>query len=301
MFRVYFLGFLLLSLLIGCASGPSFKNDSVPAPSKKGGGYYLDDGPGDHPPENIDEIPNATPKVEPFHGRANQPYIALDNKYVPMTSFYPYKERGVASWYGKRYHGKKTSIGEVYDMYSMTGAHTTLPIPCYVRVTNTENNKSVIVRINDRGPFKKDRVIDLSFAAAYKLRLSDKGSGSVEVELIDPRQFSALKKTPDVLNEKIQEKDVATAQVKLAEETISTEPLYIQAGAFKNEKNADLLLKQLLDMKIENTPPFKKQFSEDLFHVVIGPFNSKDEANNIADLIKSKIKISIFVVTKEKN
>ena len=301
MFRVYFLGFLLLSLLIGCASGPSFKNDSVPAPSKKGGGYYLDDGPGDHPPENIDEIPNATPKVEPFHGRANQPYIALDNKYVPMTSFYPYKERGVASWYGKRYHGKKTSIGEVYDMYSMTGAHTTLPIPCYVRVTNTENNKSVIVRINDRGPFKKDRVIDLSFAAAYKLRLSDKGSGPVEVELIDPRQFSALKKIPDVLNEKIQEKDVATAQVKLAEETISTEPLYIQAGAFKNEKNADLLLKQLLDMKIENTPPFKKQFSEDLFHVVIGPFNSKDEANNIADLIKSKIKISIFVVTKEKN
>ena len=301
MFRVYFLGFLLLSLLTGCASGPSFKNDSVPAPSKKGGGYYLDDGPGDHPPENIDEIPNATPQVEPFHGRANQPYIALDNKYVPMTSFYPYKERGVASWYGKRYHGKKTSIGEVYDMYSMTGAHTTLPIPCYVRVTNTENNKSVIVRINDRGPFKKDRVIDLSFAAAYKLRLSDKGSGPVEVELIDPRQFSALKKTPDVLNEKIQEKDVATAQVKLAEETISTEPLYIQAGAFKNEKNADLLLKQLLDMKIENTPPFKKQFSEDLFHVVIGPFNSKDEANNIADLIKSKIKISIFVVTKEKN
>ena len=301
MFRVYFLGFLLLSLLTGCASGPSFKNDSVPAPSKKGGGYYLDDGPGDHPPENIDEIPNATPKVEPFHGRANQPYIALDNKYIPMTSFYPYKERGVASWYGKRYHGKKTSIGEVYDMYSMTGAHTTLPIPCYVRVTNTENNKSIIVRINDRGPFKKDRVIDLSFAAAYKLRLSDKGSGPVEVELIDPRQFSALKKTPDVLNEKIQEKDVATAQVKLAEETISTEPLYIQAGAFKNEKNADLLLKQLLDMKIENTPPFKKQFSEDLFHVVIGPFNSKDEANNIADLIKSKIKISIFVVTKEKN
>ena len=301
MFRVYFLGFLLLSLLTGCASGPSFKNDSVPAPSKKGGGYYLDDGPGDHPPENIDEIPNATPKVEPFHGRANQPYIALDNKYVPMTSFYPYKEQGVASWYGKRYHGKKTSIGEVYDMYSMTGAHTTLPIPCYVRVTNTENNKSVIVRINDRGPFKKNRVIDLSFAAAYKLRLSDKGSGPVEVELIDPRQFSALKKTPDILNEKIQEKDVATAQVKLAEETISTEPLYIQAGAFKNEKNADLLLKQLSDMGLENSPPFKKQFSEDLFHVVIGPFNSKDEANNIANLIKSKIKISIFVVTKEKN
>ena len=300
MLRIYFLAFMMLSILTGCASVPSFKNEGVTSPSKKGGGYYLDDGPGDHPPENIDAIPDAVPKVEPFNARANQPYIALDNKYIPMTSFYPYKEKGVASWYGKRYHGKKTSIGEYYDMYSMTGAHTTLPIPCYVRVTNTENGKSVIVRINDRGPFKKDRIIDLSFAAAYKLRLSDKGSGPVEVELIDPRQFNALKKTPDVVTEKIKEKDVVTAKEKI-DEILANEPLYIQAGAFKNEKNADFLLKQLSDMKLENTPPFKKQFSEDLFHVVIGPFNNKDEANKIADLIKSKIKISIFITTKEKN
>ena len=300
MLRIYFLAFMMLSILSGCASVPSFKNEGVTSPSKKGGGYYLDDGPGDHPPENIDAIPDAIPKVEPFNARANQPYIALDNKYIPMTSFYPYKEKGVASWYGKRYHGKKTSIGEYYDMYSMTGAHTTLPIPCYVRVTNTENGKSVIVRINDRGPFKKDRIIDLSFAAAYKLRLSDKGSGPVEVELIDPRQFNALKKTPDVVTEKIKEKDVVPAKEKI-DEILANEPLYIQAGAFKNEKNADFLLKQLSDMKLENTPPFKKQFSEDLFHVVIGPFNNKDEANKIADLIKSKIKISIFITTKEKN
>ena len=300
MLRIYFLAFMMLSILTGCASVPSFKNEGVTSPSKKGGGYYLDDGPGDHPPENIDAIPDAIPKVEPFNARANQPYIALDNKYIPMTSFYPYKEKGIASWYGKRYHGKKTSIGEYYDMYSMTGAHTTLPIPCYVRVTNTENGKSVIVRINDRGPFKKDRIIDLSFAAAYKLRLSDKGSGPVEVELIDPRQFNALKKTPDVVTEKIKEKDVVPAKEKI-DEILANEPLYIQAGAFKNEKNADFLLKQLSDMKLENTPPFKKQFSEDLFHVVIGPFNNKDEANKIADLIKSKIKISIFITTKEKN
>jgi len=292
---------ILISILTGCASAPSFKKETAAIPSNKGGGYYLDDGPGDNPPENIDAIPDATPKVEPFYARANQPYIALDNKYTPMTSFFPYKEKGIASWYGKRYHGKKTSVGEYYDMYGMTGAHTTLPIPCYVRVTNTENGKNVIVRINDRGPFKKDRIIDLSFAAAYKLRLSDKGSGPVEVELIDPRQFSALKKIPDAMTEKIQEKDVNASQMKSSEGLISGEPLYIQAGAFKNEKNADLLLKQLSEMGLENTPPFKKQFSEDLFHVVIGPFNSKDEANNIADLIKSKIKISIFVLAKENN
>ena len=299
MSRVYFLILLLLSMLTGCASGPSLKNESVSVPPKKGGGYYLDDGPGDRPPENMDAIPDAIPKVEPFNVRANQPYIALDNKYTPMTSFYPYKEKGIASWYGKRYHGKKTSVGEFYDMYSMTGAHTTLPIPCYVRVTNTENGKSVIVRINDRGPFKKDRVIDLSFAAAYKLRLSDKGSGPVEVELIDPRQFSALKKMPDAITEKIKEKEVVSVQTKSVDILEPSDAIFIQAGAFKNEKNADLLLKQLTDMKLENSPPSKKQFSEDLFHVVIGPFNSKDEATRISDLIKSKIKISIFILSKE--
>ena len=299
MSRVYFLILLLLSMLTGCASGPSLKNESVSVPPKKGGGYYLDDGPGDRPPENMDAIPDAIPKVEPFNVRANQPYIALDNKYTPMTSFYPYKEKGIASWYGKRYHGKKTSVGEFYDMYSMTGAHTTLPIPCYVRVTNTENGKSVIVRINDRGPFKKDRVIDLSFAAAYKLRLSDKGSGPVEVELIDPRQFSALKKTADAITEKIKEKEVVSVQTKSVDILEPSDAIFIQAGAFKNEKNADLLLKQLTDMKLENSPPSKKQFSEDLFHVVIGPFNSKDEATRISDLIKSKIKISIFILSKE--
>ena len=299
MSRVYFLILLLLSMLTGCASGPSLKNESVSVPPKKGGGYYLDDGPGDRPPENMDAIPDAIPKVEPFNVRANQPYIALDNKYTPMTSFYPYKEKGIASWYGKRYHGKKTSVGEFYDMYSMTGAHTTLPIPCYVRVTNTENGKSVIVRINDRGPFKKDRVIDLSFAAAYKLRLSDKGSGPVEVELIDPRQYSALKKTSDAITEKIKEKEVVSVQTKSVDILEPSDAIFIQAGAFKNEKNADLLLKQLTDMKLENSPPSKKQFSEDLFHVVIGPFNSKDEATRISDLIKSKIKISIFILSKE--
>ena len=299
MSRVYFLILLLLSMLTGCASGPSLKNESVSVPPKKGGGYYLDDGPGDRPPENMDAIPDAIPKVEPFNVRANQPYIALDNKYTPMTSFYPYKEKGIASWYGKRYHGKKTSVGEFYDMYSMTGAHTTLPIPCYVRVTNTENGKSVIVRINDRGPFKKDRVIDLSFAAAYKLRLSDKGSGPVEVELIDPRQFSALKKTSDAITEKIKDKEVVSVQTKSVDIFEPSDAIFIQAGAFKNEKNADLLLEQLTDMKLENSPPSKKQFSEDLFHVVIGPFNSKDEATRISDLIKSKIKISIFILSKE--
>lgn len=160
---------------------------SKPATAAKAGagGYYLDDGPGDNAPADIDSIPDATLKSEVPLARANKPYIALGQQYTPMTSYVPYKKQGVASWYGKRYHGKKTSTGEIYDMYGMSGAHTVLPIPSYAKVTNPANGRSVIVRINDRGPFKRDRLIDLSYAAAYKLRLIGNGSGLVEVETID--------------------------------------------------------------------------------------------------------------------
>lgn len=156
------------------------------SPTKRGG-YYLDDGPGDHPPEDIDSIPDATPKPEVILPRSSRPYIALGQRYTPMTEYAPYKQTGIASWYGKRYHGQKTSSGEIYDMYSMSGAHTILPIPSYARVTSLDNGRSVIVKINDRGPFHSDRLIDLSYAAAYKLRLLEKGSGMVEVEAIDTR------------------------------------------------------------------------------------------------------------------
>ena len=129
--------------------------------TKKGGGYYLDDGPGDNPPANLDAIPDAEPKAEPLHKAANRPYSVLGQSYTPDTRLKPYKETGVASWYGRRYHGQKTSTGEIYDMYGMTAAHPTLPIPSYVRVTNLKNGKSVVVRVNDRGPFHSDRLIDL--------------------------------------------------------------------------------------------------------------------------------------------
>ena len=144
-----FVLFFISSFLIGCAEY-STRPSSPVAPSgqsnaKKPGGYYLDDGPGDHPPADIYAIPDAVPRVEPLLARANKPYIALGNGYTPMTQFMPYKKSGIASWYGRRYHGQKTSTGEVYDMYGMTGAHTVLPLPSYVRVTNPANQKSVIV------------------------------------------------------------------------------------------------------------------------------------------------------------
>jgi rare lipoprotein A len=115
-----------------------------------------------------------------------RPYVVMGQTYAPMTELQPYKARGTASWYGRRYHGKQTSSGEIYDMYSMTAAHPVLPIPSYVRVTNVTNGKSVIVRVNDRGPFIDSRLIDLSYTAAYKLGVLAGGSGIVEVESIIP-------------------------------------------------------------------------------------------------------------------
>ena len=163
-----------LALLIGCSSAP------------KKGGYYKDDGPEANAPKNVASVADARPRAEPLHRSANRPYEVFGKKYVPLASVQPFHQRGVASWYGKRFHGQKTASGETYDMYAMTAAHPILPIPSYARVTHLRTGKQVIVRINDRGPFHSGRVIDLSYAAAYRLGLLGTGSGEVEIESIVP-------------------------------------------------------------------------------------------------------------------
>ena len=170
---------VLLVLLAGC--GTTNK-----------GGYYKDDGPGARPPSNLSSIPDAKPRSEPLNRAANRPYEVFGRKYVPLTSVQAFRQRGVASWYGKRFHGQKTSSGETYDMYAMTAAHPILPIPSYARVTSVKTGRQVIVRINDRGPFHGGRVIDLSYAAAYRLGLIDSGSGEVEIQSIVPGARNTL-------------------------------------------------------------------------------------------------------------
>ena len=170
----------LLLALAGCGS------------TSRPGGYYLDDGPPDRPPADVDRIADAVPRLEPLHKYANRPYQALGRDYVPMTSLQPFRQRGTASWYGKRYHGQKTSSGEVYDMYAMTAAHPTLPIPSYARVTNVANGRSVVVRINDRGPFRSARINDVSYVAANKLGVIQAGQAQVEVEAILPGRTAGL-------------------------------------------------------------------------------------------------------------
>jgi rare lipoprotein A len=168
----------------------------MPPRTTRGGGYYLDDGPGDSPPPDIDSIPEPVPQLEPLHRGAMRPYVVLGQTFTPMTELQPYKAKGIASWYGRRYHGKQTSTGELYDMYGLSAAHPTLPLPSYVRVTNLATGKSVIVRVNDRGPFIDNRIIDLSYTAAHRLGVVGGGSALVEVETIIPDGSTAVATAP---------------------------------------------------------------------------------------------------------
>lgn len=143
------------------------------------------DGPPDRPPEDLASVPDAVPRIEPILPRGpNKPYTVLGQDYEPMATDLPYKEKGSASWYGTKFHGRRTASGEVYSMYGMSAAHRTLPIPSYVRVRNPANGKAVIVRVNDRGPFHASRVLDLSYTAAARLELLARGHGEVEIERI---------------------------------------------------------------------------------------------------------------------
>ena len=196
-----FIAITVTVALSGCGSAPVRESSRIERPAQiskapgsvprsRGGGYYLDDGPGDSPPADLDSIPEPVPQLEPLHRGAMRPYVVMGQTYTPMTELAPYKARGVASWYGRRYHGKQTSTGEIYDMYSMTAAHPVLPLPSYVRVTNVATGKSVIVRVNDRGPFIDSRLIDLSYTAAYRLGVLSGGSALVDVESILPDALS---------------------------------------------------------------------------------------------------------------
>lgn len=258
---------------------PKVEKPKTTGGPQKGGGYYLDDGPGDNPPENIDAIPDAVVKNEPLRPANIRPYTALGETYTPMTEWQPYRAEGVASWYGRRYHGQKTASGEIYDMYGMTAAHTILPIPSYVRVTNPENGRSVVVKVNDRGPFKKDRLIDLSYAAAYKLRLVDKGSGRVVVEWIDPSKPQEIASTP-------------------APTQVATAGNYVQLGAFKQKENADALRHQLEQQGLTQGAAVESWYNADLYRVRVGPFPSRDQADRAAENIRQTLGVSAIITTQ---
>lgn len=187
-------GLVLVLGVAGCTSVPlSTPQSSESAGVARPGAYYKDDGPGDVPPVDLDRLADAVPRVEPYARGANRPYVIFGREYLPNLSEQEFRQRGMASWYGRKFHGQRTSNGEIYDMYAMTAAHPTLPIPSYVRVTHLGNGRSVILRVNDRGPFLHDRIIDLSYAAAYKLGYARHGSAQVEVQRLSRADILAGK------------------------------------------------------------------------------------------------------------
>ncbi len=173
---------LLVALIAGCASGPKATPPGQPGATPRPGTSGRD-GPPAQPPADLIKVPNARPKVEPIRqGGPNKPYVVLGKGYEPMAGDVAFKQRGLASWYGAKFHGRRTASGEVYSMYGMTAAHRTLPIPSYARVREVRSGKEIIVRINDRGPFHGTRVLDLSYTAALKLGVVTRGSAEVEIE-----------------------------------------------------------------------------------------------------------------------
>ncbi len=285
---------ILLSLLLGACGSTSVKPErpaGPTAPTSKpgtGGGYYLDDGPGEISQAELERIPDAIPRAEPIRAANSRPYTALGRQYVPMSEYRPYKQRGVASWYGKRYHGNQTASGERYDMYAMTAAHTTLPIPSYVRVTNPENGRSVVLRVNDRGPFLHDRLIDVSYVAAHKLGIAGKGSGVVDVEWIDTRSAN-MARSP------------SASTTTSSNSAVGAGGVYVQVGAFKSRENADRLRENLQNQNLAVTAdgrnvPIKNWYNENTYRVRLGPYQNHSEADLAASRINQSIGTNAIVV-----
>ncbi len=290
-----------VALLAACSSAPRKESpptaptstQSAPSTSSK---YYKDDGPGDNPPANLDSIPDATPRLEALSRFSNRPYTVLGKDYVPATTLRPYKERGIASWYGRKFNGQKTSNGETYDMYGMTAAHPTLPLPSYVRVTSVATGRSVVVRVNDRGPFLHDRIIDLSYAAAHRIGIAAKGSGEVIVEAILPGEGGSVASAaplPPV---------VAAASARGAEPPamapISAEPsggFAVQLGAFQNYNNAQTFLAhaqaQLASAQVE---PRVREVGG-LYRVYVGPYPDRDEARRVAERLTNAFGVATAI------
>jgi rare lipoprotein A len=289
----------VLATLVACGAAPKKDAEIPPAPGATptpSGKYYKDDGPGDTVPANLASIPDAVPRLEPLHRFANRPYTVLGRDYVPATALRPYRERGIASWYGRKFHGEKTSTGEVYDMYAMTAAHPTLPLPSYARVTSVATGKSVVVRVNDRGPFLHNRVIDLSYAAADRIGIAQRGSGEVEVEAILPSSMpptivASAPPLPPV---------TAASDVTLPVGSPTSEPasvpvarqdggFVVQLGAFASYANAQNfvahLANQISPLGVE---PTVRQVNG-LFRVFIGPFPARDDAKRTADRLRDAL------------
>ncbi len=313
--------FLILTMLLpGCAS----KRGRAPTQATR---YHqrADSAPSKlQVPKNIQKIPDAVPQVEPKSKYGNPPsYVVFSKKYHVLSSSTGYKSSGMASWYGTKFHGYRTSSGELYDMYKMTAAHKTLPLPTYVQVKNLDNGKKVIVKVNDRGPFHSNRLLDLSYAAAAKLDILRKGTGRIEVTAIDPRKLSPknyilAKKQPKqkaIAKQNVQrERTLALNKANTATPSKKSTPIatsintnnesstiyrYLQVGAFNNKANAESLRKKILQLSGPNLQVHIQTSSNNnasIFRVRIGPIDNHGLLTKIKNkIVQAKLPIPISI------
>ncbi len=305
-------GLLFLLTLAACSSSPPLGTpgpDPSPAAGVTGkppatgtlrpGAYYKDDGPGENPPD-FDKIADAQPKPERLHRFANNPYQVFGKDYVPLRSARDFRQHGIASWYGRRYHGQKTSIGETYDMYAMTAAHPTLPIPTYARVTNVANGKSVVVRINDRGPFHSGRVIDLSFVAAYKLGYTQAGSTLVDIESLDPDARVIAGSRPASTNPppKPAAKPVQAEEPPSLPVSHDASGVYLQLGAFSLRDNAESFRAKVHKELAWLDDVMQVTAQGGLFRLRLGPYRTRDDARQMAERIQTELNLKPVLLVR---
>lgn len=297
----------------------------------KSGGYYQNDGPPPAVSGDARAVPDVLPQIEPIRPSNARPYTVLGRSYVPMTDLKPYRERGLASWYGRQFHKQKTASGEIYDMFAMTAAHKTLPIPSYARVTSVRNGRSIIVRINDRGPFYDGRVIDLSYAAAVKLAGVNVGTQEVVVELLLPDEIARIRRNgPDlaqttpsasgsvstVADNREASSNASSNAFKngavtpipsavssanpaptlRADTPSSTTGVMLQLGAFSERLHAESLRARLARSRPKLAANADIVLRDNVFRLQIGPYSDAIEAQSTAAQLRDALGLEAVLV-----
>jgi rare lipoprotein A len=321
---------LLLALLVGCAAGPQR------APPTLGGAPATSsdrDGPEANPPADLARVPDAEPRLEPIRsGGPNKPYDVLGKSYVPITQDAPFTERGLASWYGRKFHGRRTASGEVYNMYAMTAAHPTLPIPSYARIRNPSNGREIVVRINDRGPFHSTRIVDLSYTAALKLDLL-RGVAPVELQRItfdeirtgawrrgregEPVLAAAAPPSAGVA-EASPPKLAAAGSETVPEAAASATPppppvadapdaraytvpargFWVQLGAFRARDGAEGFQRRVA-AELDWLSPLLAVFDDaPVYRLQAGPYPRRDEARSVAERVRGALQLVPVIVER---
>jgi len=292
----------------------------LPAANSGRGGYYKDDGPGENPPDGLLETPDAVVMAEPYNKWTSRPYAVLGKTYTPLDNDEPFTQRGISTWYGKKFHGQRTASGELYDMYKMTAAHPTLPIPSYVRVTSMDSGQSVVVRINDRGPFHSTRIIDVSYTAALKLGLLGKGSHEVQIErlfpgdpIVNPAQIAAARRdatsqaqsappeiTALMLEDRVQSDSGAV--VRMVEPAtpaaaVTSGDYYIQLGAYGQANTAEAVSDRLQRAGVD-LGTFEVVKVGSLNRLYGGPYPTRAEAVEAMEALPASLGLKPIVVRR---